>query len=155
MEHEEFKKIYGEIEQKLNEKFWLIPRERAMLLIGAVTTFLAITVGTSWLAATAAVSGGTADKATKRIQNFEIEARKNATLIAEQASAGRQTEYLVNMAHLAKAIDNAYLHYQQEFVPKQTDGRLKNVNQALGDDYTNDVMPAAKFFKRVAGSPNN
>ena len=140
MEQDEFKKLYTDIEQKLGDKYWLIRRDRAMFFIGAAVTFFAVTIGSTWLAAKAAVSGSAASQTVQQIEILRDEASASAKIIKESAQRLQSGEYISHFAGLAEGVEALY-HWDK-------DSKRPIDDKHVGVYFGKSVEPAYIFFRK-------
>jgi hypothetical protein len=146
MDHEEFKKLYAEVEQRLAEKYALVPRERIGFIIG-VCSCLLVAAGGGWVAAYKAISSGPAAKITREIEQLKGKAETSALEIAVYEAAFKQSNYFNHMYELALGIDAIYTREILAGRTPATDDILKGV-------YTNNVLAAKNFFEKQAKTPD-
>ncbi len=100
MEQEEFKQLYNDTEENLSLKFWMIPKDRAMIFIGAATIFLAFAFGGSWLAVKTAVENSAANKAITKIIKIE----NDATESLEKLNGVLEAKDIENLSNILNSV---------------------------------------------------
>ena len=87
MEHDEFTKLQNEIESFLSNKYYLIPKDKALLLIGGILVFVAVTIGTDYLTVRKTMNNDVAIKTLENIQGLHTKAKKEVDAITKQSQS--------------------------------------------------------------------